>query len=94
MDWGTRRPALNHAVRQIESVAGDNWETSARTRALRASRPLGDLETSGDKPEIMWAENGERIQSVVEDNSERSSKSCGPKHSEHPVYWETNGRQA
>ena len=40
-------------------------------------------------PKVCWETSGGKWV----DTHEASAKSCGPKHSKHPVHWETSGRQ-
>ena len=100
-DWETSwRQAWNHAGREkletslkscgqrIQSVVGDNWETSAKSRRPKHSEhPECTARQAGHKPEIMRimrAENPECSGRQLGDKWETSAKSCGPKLSEHP----------
>ena len=81
---------------KIQSVAGDKWETSAKSREQRilsVLEKLGDEVTAtghggksthsilGDKWHTNVKSRGRRVQSVVEDHC---AISCGPGQSEHP----------
>ena len=64
--------SLKSRGQRIQTVVGDNWETSAKSCGPKHSeRPECTGRQVGDKPEIMRADNPEimrqRIQSVVRD---------------------------
>ena len=96
VQWET---SLKSCGQRTQSVVGDKWETSSKScgprhseHPKRTATQVGDKwRQVGGKLEITRAENREcSYRRQLGEKWETSTKSCGPKHSEHPA---CTGRQ-